>query len=66
MKWKHGFPTVSVMGLAVHPREHDLVIGTHGRAAYVLDDIRPLRSITRETLTRPVPEMFRQISTLSG
>ena len=50
MKWKHGFPTVSVMGLKIHPREHDLVIGTHGRAAYVLDDVRPLRSMSRETL----------------
>ncbi|HYR29853.1 MAG TPA: hypothetical protein VEU30_15390, partial [Thermoanaerobaculia bacterium] len=26
LKWKHGFPTVSVMGLAIQPREHDLVI----------------------------------------
>ncbi|NIR43645.1 MAG: hypothetical protein GWN99_06800, partial [Gemmatimonadetes bacterium] len=41
MKWTHGFPTASAMALVVHPREHDLVIGTHGRAAYILDDIRP-------------------------
>lgn len=54
MKWKHGFPTVSVMGLAVHPRDHDLVIGTHGRAAYVLDDIRPLRTISKEMMARPL------------
>jgi photosystem II stability/assembly factor-like uncharacterized protein len=54
LKWKHGFPTVSVMGLAIHPREHDLVIGTHGRAAYVLDDIRPLRSVSKETLAKPL------------
>jgi photosystem II stability/assembly factor-like uncharacterized protein len=54
MKWKHGFPTVSVMGLAVHPREHDLVIGTHGRAAYVLDDIRPLRTLSAETMAKPL------------
>ena len=54
MKWKHGFPTVSVMGLAVHPRDHDLVIGTHGRAAYVLDDIRPLRTMSKETLAKPL------------
>ena len=32
-KWKHGFPTVSAMDLVIHPRDHDLVIGTHGRAA---------------------------------
>ena len=39
------FPTVSVKDLVIHPREHDLVIGTFGRAAWVLDDIRPLRAI---------------------
>lgn len=47
-RWKHGFPTVSTMDLAIHPREHDLVIGTFGRAAYLLDDIRPLRALARE------------------
>ena len=39
------FPTVSTKDLVIHPREHDLVIGTFGRAAWVLDDIRPLRKI---------------------
>ncbi|WP_299526449.1 sialidase family protein [uncultured Lutibacter sp.] len=47
-KWTNGFPTVSTMDLAIHPREHDLIIGTFGRAAYVLDDIRPLRAIAKE------------------
>jgi len=39
------FPTVSTKDLVIHPREHDLVIGTFGRAAWVLDDIRALRAI---------------------
>ena len=39
------FPTVSTKDLVIHPREQDLVIGTFGRAAWVLDDIRPLRAI---------------------
>src|SRR6056300_689934 len=39
------FPTVSTKDLVIHPREHDLVIGTFGRAAWVMDDIRPLRAI---------------------
>ena len=47
LKWKHGVPTVPVRALIVHPRDHDLVIGTHGRAAYILDDVRPLRSISK-------------------
>jgi hypothetical protein len=46
-KWTEGFPTVSVKDLVIHPREHDLVIGTFGRAAWVLDDIRPLREMAR-------------------
>jgi photosystem II stability/assembly factor-like uncharacterized protein len=44
-KYTNGFPTVSVKDLVIHPREHDLVIGTFGRAAWVLDDIRPLRAL---------------------
>tara|TARA_B100001059_G_scaffold98585_1_gene98220 strand:+ start:320 stop:3466 length:3147 start_codon:yes stop_codon:yes gene_type:complete len=42
------FPTVSTKDLVIHPREHDLVIGTFGRAAWVLDDIRPLREIAKK------------------
>jgi photosystem II stability/assembly factor-like uncharacterized protein len=41
------FPTVSTKDLVIHPREHDLVIGTFGRALWVLDDIRPLRAIAQ-------------------
>ena len=44
-KWNEGYPTVSTKDLVIHPREHDLVIGTFGRAAWVLDDIRPLRAL---------------------
>ncbi|MBT8258256.1 MAG: hypothetical protein KJO49_07275 [Bacteroidia bacterium] len=44
-KWTEGFPTVSVKDLVIHPREHDLVIGTFGRAFWILDDIRPLRAV---------------------
>ncbi|MFQ5627351.1 MAG: hypothetical protein ACE5I1_01215, partial [bacterium] len=47
-KWTHGFPTVSTMDLVIHPREHDLVIGTFGRSAFILDDIRPLRAVARQ------------------
>jgi len=54
MKWIHGVPTVPVRALIVHPRDNDLVIGTHGRAAYVLDDIHPLRSIDEDMLKKPL------------
>ena len=39
-----GFPDkVAVRDLALHPRDHDLVIATHGRGIYIVDDISPLR-----------------------
>lgn len=44
-KWTAGFPTVSTKDLAIHPREQDLIIGTFGRAAWILDDLRPLRAL---------------------
>jgi len=51
---KDAIPTASVMDLVVHPRDHDLVIGTHGRAVFVLDDIRPLRALSEATLAEPL------------
>lgn len=40
--------------MAIHPRESDLVIATHGRGIYVIDDITPLRQITPEVLASKV------------
>ena len=47
-KWTNDYPSVSTMDLEIHPREHDLVIATFGRSMYVLDDIRPLRTMAKE------------------
>lgn len=44
--FRGGLPTVAVRALIVHPDMHDLVIGTHGRAAWVVDDIRALRTMS--------------------
>ncbi|WP_440881917.1 WD40/YVTN/BNR-like repeat-containing protein [Tenacibaculum sp. C7A-26P2] len=46
-KWTNDFPTVPVKDLAIQPRENDLIIGTFGRAAWILDDITPLREIAK-------------------
>jgi hypothetical protein len=56
-KWKANYPTVSTMDLAIQSREADLIVGTFGRAIYVLDDLRPLREIARtgiQVLAKPV------------
>jgi len=51
--WRYpGFPTVPVRALTIHPRTADLVIGTHGRAAWIVDDIRPLRELSNTVRER--------------
>ncbi|MEL7121388.1 MAG: hypothetical protein AAFO07_18215, partial [Bacteroidota bacterium] len=46
-KWDNDYPSVSTIDLKIHPREHDLIVGTFGRAAWILDDIRPLRALAQ-------------------
>ena len=46
------FPNVAVRDLAIHPRDKDLIIGTHGRGIWILDDITPLRSLTPQLLAK--------------
>lgn len=48
-KWDNDYPSVSTIDLKIHPRENDLIIGTFGRAAFILDDISPLRELSRNT-----------------
>jgi photosystem II stability/assembly factor-like uncharacterized protein len=38
-------PNVSVRDLRIQARDRDLIVGTHGRGAYILDDIRPLEEL---------------------
>jgi hypothetical protein len=45
-------PAVAVRDLAIHPRDRDLVIATHGRGIWIIDDITPLRVLTPETLRK--------------
>ena len=42
------FPAVAVRDLAVQPRDNDLVLATHGRGIWIVDDITPLRHLTPE------------------
>jgi photosystem II stability/assembly factor-like uncharacterized protein len=44
------FPAVAVRDLAIHQRENDLVLATHGRGIWIVDDITPLRALTADLL----------------
>lgn len=46
-KWTYDYPTVPTIDLKIHPVENDLIIGTFGRGAYILDDIAPLEFMAR-------------------
>ncbi|TXH65757.1 MAG: sialidase, partial [Lysobacteraceae bacterium] len=39
------FPAVAVRDLAIQPRDHDLVLATHGRGIWIIDDLTPLRAL---------------------
>ncbi|MFL6248207.1 MAG: VPS10 domain-containing protein [Thermoanaerobaculia bacterium] len=43
---KGGMPTIAVRDLWIQKRRNDLVAGTFGRGIYILDDYRPLRTMT--------------------
>ncbi|GAC1623555.1 MAG: hypothetical protein NVS9B10_08630 [Nevskia sp.] len=45
-------PSVAVRDIAIQPRNNDLVLATHGRGIWIVDDVTPLRSITPEALQK--------------
>ncbi|HEX2212590.1 MAG TPA: hypothetical protein VHH12_03850, partial [Mycobacterium sp.] len=68
MRLKGNMPTVRVDEMVIHPRDNALVVGTHGRAIWVLDNLAPVqefaaaqKSMTDATLFSPAPTaMYRR------
>ncbi len=49
-EWKQfmsGLPTLRIDDILVHPRDNDLIVGTHARGIYILDDITPLQLLSK-------------------
>jgi photosystem II stability/assembly factor-like uncharacterized protein len=46
------FPDVPVDDIALQARESDLVLATHGRGIWIVDDISPLRALTPDLMTK--------------
>ena len=40
---RQNMPPVPVRDIQIHPRDNDLIVATHGRGLYILDDITPLQ-----------------------
>jgi len=53
-QFKGGLPNVAVRDIAIHPRESDLLLATHGRGIYILDDLTPIRALTPELLAKDI------------
>jgi hypothetical protein len=48
-EWKplmNGLPVTRMDDVLVHPRDNDLVLGSHGRSIWIMDDITPLQQLT--------------------
>ncbi len=49
-----GLPPLAVVDMKVHPRDNDLVIATHARGFYILDDVTPLQRIAQMSVASGV------------
>ncbi|OGD26758.1 MAG: hypothetical protein A2Y56_00425, partial [Candidatus Aminicenantes bacterium RBG_13_63_10] len=51
----HGrnLPVVPVHDILIHLRDNDLILGTHGRGIWILDDITPIQQLASSLLDRP-------------
>jgi photosystem II stability/assembly factor-like uncharacterized protein len=68
-------PPAPVDDLVLHPRERDLIVGTHGRSLWVLDDASMFAQLTQEVRDRPLaaleilpatPRLYRRRSYGAG
>jgi len=51
-KWDQGFPSVQIRDMKIQKTHGDLVLGTFGRAFWVIDDIGPFRSYAKESFIK--------------
>jgi photosystem II stability/assembly factor-like uncharacterized protein len=75
VRFTGNLPKVAVRDVAIHPRDLDLLIATHGRGIYIVDDLTPLRNLSRQVLetdaailpSRPaVAEIASQVQSFAG
>ncbi len=60
----NGLPTVAVYDIVIHPRERDVIIGTHGHGIYILDDITALEEWRPQIASRPMHLFAQRTATL--
>jgi photosystem II stability/assembly factor-like uncharacterized protein len=50
-RFMNGMPSVRVDDILIHPRDRDLIVGTHGRSIWIMDDISPLEHLHKTDST---------------
>ncbi|MFN8579729.1 MAG: hypothetical protein U0163_01945 [Gemmatimonadaceae bacterium] len=53
MSMRNNMPTIPVNDLVIQPRENDLVLATHGRGVWILDQISSLQELTPAVRAAP-------------
>jgi photosystem II stability/assembly factor-like uncharacterized protein len=61
---KANLPTVPIYEITLHPRDQDMILATHGRGIWILDDLRPIQhwaeaSAAEAYLFEPAPAIQR-------
>jgi photosystem II stability/assembly factor-like uncharacterized protein len=51
LELKNNMPTQAFNDLVIHPRDNDLVLATHGRGIWILDNVNALQELTPATVT---------------
>jgi len=49
-RFKNNLPVVPVDDILIHPRENDLIVGTHGRGMYIMSDVTPLEHLSPDMM----------------
>ncbi len=65
------FPAVAVRDIVIHPRTSDMILATHGRGIWIVDDISPLRALSTELMSEygaflPAPPAVQLMETNGG
>jgi photosystem II stability/assembly factor-like uncharacterized protein len=53
VKFSANLPTTAYDDMVIHAREKDLVLGTHGRSIWILDDVTPLAEWSQQVASVP-------------
>jgi len=51
MRLNANLPTMPVDDILIHPRDNDMILGTHGRSIWILDDISPIQQLAPQVLS---------------